>query len=119
MAWITLNEGEGDELSLRIVQDGATRRVVQIGGSYSRAFDGSLRATIATEKVEYDLTTVPMDEADANAVEVMFANGAQFTLSGDIVGAATLTFMGTAVESQLVIHNLVHRRQLKLLLQEV
>ena len=120
MAWLVLNAGEEDEITIRIVEDNATKRVIKIGGEYTRAFDGTLRATVATEKAEWDLNTVPLDEADANAIEALFENGAEFELSGDIVGEGnTFDCMGTVVDSQFVIHDLSHRRQLRLLIQQV
>lgn len=117
MPWLVLNAGEEDELEIRIAE--ARKRVVQIGGGYFRAFDGTLRATVSTEKFEWEMTTAPLSEADAGAVEAMFANGAEFEMSGDVVGAATYDCMGTAEVSEYVHDGAGHKRALNLVIQQV
>jgi hypothetical protein len=119
MPWCILNEGEGDAIVLQIAGDGAAKRTVEIGGGKFRAFDGSLRATVTTEKFEWELRTAPLDEEDATAIEALLANGNVVTLSGDIVGVNEFDIMGTVLDSALVPHKLVHKRQMRLLLQQV
>lgn len=120
MAWLIIDEGEEDELEIKIVEDGAARRTVRIGGEYSRAFDGSLRSTVSVEKEEFDLQTIPLSESAANAVKAKFENGATFELGGDIVGEGNeMMCKGTIIDSAFIYDNGDHRRQLRLLIQQV
>lgn len=120
MAWLILDEGEAGELEIPIVPDGATRRIIKIGGEYTRSFNGTLRSTVSVEKVELELQTLPLSESDANAIEAKFANGNEFELGGDVVGTGNeFTAKGTVLESGFVMDDLLHRRELRLLFQQV
>jgi hypothetical protein len=120
MPWLIINEGEEDEIEIPIVEEGASRREVLIGGPYTRAFDGTLRSTVSVEKTEFELQTLPLIESDANAIKAMFENGTEFELGGDIVGSGNeLTCKGTVTDSAFIVDGLLHKRQLRLLIQQV
>lgn len=117
MPWAVLNDGQEDEIEL-LISDASTR-VLKIGGEYSRAFDGTLRATVSTEKQEWTFTTAPISESDATAIAALFENGAQFTLSGDCVGGDSFDCMGSVTSVRYVHDRASHKKVLELLLQQV
>lgn len=114
MAWLLL-----DELEVTIVSENARRTPVRSGG-YRRAFDGTLRSNVRAEKLEWEVTTAPLDEEDATAVEAALADGVTVELGGDIVGTGNeVDVKGTVTASRYVHHGTGHRRELDLILQQV
>lgn len=65
------------------------KKTWEIGGSNSRAFSGGLRSTVRWTKRGWQVTTTPLLEADASAIETAVVGGDFVTVSGDMTGTLT------------------------------
>lgn len=74
-----------DGETILVAPSQAPRQVIEIGDK-ERAFSGTLRSTIRARKREWDVTTVPMPQADADALEAVLEGTPPLTCSGDLLG---------------------------------
>lgn len=85
MSFLTLG-GVAVPVSPNGAQEGAIEQI----GSESRAYAGNLRSTVRDEKRNWSFTTRSLSSSEESNIRAAIANGAFITMSGDILGGASL-----------------------------
>lgn len=90
MSFLTL-AGVTVPTSVSGVQEGAIEQI----GSESRAYAGNLRSTVRGQKRNWSVTTRPLTSTEESNIRSAIATGAFVTMSGDLIGGASLTVSAT------------------------
>lgn len=78
-----------------------TEGVPRQRGAVTPAFNNTLRSSVISEKRQFTVVTAPVDNTYWTAMKSALADGADVTVTGDLILGASLTMKGT-VAAQLV-----------------
>lgn len=85
MSFLTL-----DGVVVPVTPNGAQEGAIERIGSESRAYAGNLRSTVREEKRSWTFTTRSLSSSEESDIRAAIADGAFITMSGDILGGASL-----------------------------
>lgn len=73
-------------VTVDVAEGSAQVNVDEIGDRF-RAFDGTMNSSIRAYKKSYDITTIPMTDANADTLEAALQGSQPVACSGDLTGS--------------------------------